>query len=67
MSWMMDTHQQDRSAGEPDEPVVMSPAFKADAHGQYARLRAKRPVHPARFFRGITGWVVVDYDWPVRR
>ncbi|GGM22419.1 cytochrome P450 [Streptomyces fumigatiscleroticus] len=40
----------------------MGPEFKRDAHRQYARLRAKGPVHPAQFFPGITGWVVVDYD-----
>jgi cytochrome P450 len=58
----MDTYQQAAPAGEPDERVIMGPEFKADAHRQYARLRAKGPVHPAQFFPGITGWVVVDYD-----
>ncbi|MFF4838266.1 cytochrome P450 [Streptomyces sp. NPDC001315] len=58
----MDTYQQAQSAGEADELVVMNAEFKADAHRHYARLRAKGPVHPAQFFPGITGWVVVDYD-----
>ncbi|MBG7700163.1 cytochrome P450 [Streptomyces sp. MC1] len=58
----MDTHQQARPVGDEDERVVMGPEFKADAHRQYARLRAKGPIHPAQFFPGITGWVVVDYD-----
>ncbi|MFD7282879.1 cytochrome P450 [Streptomyces sp. NPDC059862] len=58
----MDTYQQALSAGEPGELVIMDPEFKADAHRQYARLRAEGPIHPAQFFPGITGWVVVDYD-----
>ncbi|MFD7408548.1 cytochrome P450 [Streptomyces sp. NPDC059866] len=58
----MDTYQQALSAGEPGELVIMGPEFKADAHRQYARLRAEGPIHPAQFFPGITGWVVVDYD-----
>ncbi|MFG2356987.1 cytochrome P450 [Streptomyces sp. NPDC048521] len=58
----MDTHQQAAPVGEPDERVIMGPEFKADAHRQYARLRAKGPIHPAQFFPGITGWVVVDHN-----
>lgn len=58
----MDTQPQHRPAAGTDEPVVMDAAFKADAHRQYAKLRAQGPVHPAQFFPGITGWAVVDHD-----
>ncbi|WP_372346892.1 cytochrome P450 [Streptomyces sp. KL116D] len=58
----MDTYQQPPPVGAPAEPVVMGPEFKADAHRRFARLRAGGPVHPAQFFPGITGWIVVDPD-----
>ncbi|GAA2339421.1 cytochrome P450 [Streptomyces kunmingensis] len=55
-------HTHDRPTGETDDLVVMDAAFKADAPRRYAALRAKGPVHPAQFFPGITGWIVVDHD-----
>ncbi|MFJ3672488.1 cytochrome P450 [Streptomyces sp. NPDC090106] len=43
-------------------PVVIDPAFKADAPARYARLRALGPIHPAEFHLGLKGWVVVGHD-----
>ncbi|MGW7572099.1 cytochrome P450 family protein [Streptomyces tendae] len=42
--------------------VVLDAAFKADAPGQYARLRALGPLHPVEYHQGLTGWLVVGYD-----
>lgn len=45
-----------------DDKVVLDAAFKADAPGRYARLRALGPLHRAEYHRGLTGWVVVGHD-----
>ncbi|MFF8908846.1 hypothetical protein [Streptomyces olivaceoviridis] len=64
----MDRYRQDRTPGEPGgRTVIMTPEFKADAHRQYARLRAKGPVHPAQFFPASrAGWSSTT-TWPARR
>ncbi|MDI5971961.1 cytochrome P450 [Streptomyces sp. SL13] len=49
--------------GSPDDAaVVISPAFKADAPRQYARLRALGPVHRAVLSSGLECWLVVGYE-----
>lgn len=45
-----------------DARVVLDPAFKADAPRQYARLRARGPLHPAELHMGLRGRLVVGYD-----
>ncbi|MEE4546970.1 cytochrome P450 [Streptomyces sp. V4-01] len=42
--------------------VVLSPAFKAEAHERYERLRAIGPIHAATFSSGLEGQLVVGYD-----
>ncbi len=42
--------------------VVLDPAFKADAPGQYAHLRALGPVHRVEYHQGLPGWLVVGHD-----
>src|SRR4051794_31510968 len=49
----------DRQAGEVD---VASPAFKADPHPFYARLRAESPVHRVRLPDGQTAWLITRYE-----
>lgn len=57
----MDVDSQQPEHSGAGGPLVLGPEFKADAHAQYARLRAAGPVHRVQFFPGIEGWLVVDY------
>lgn len=40
---------------------LAAPAFKADPHPLYARLRAEAPAHPLRLPGGEVGWLVTRY------
>ena len=53
-----------RPAQEQGRPplLISTPAFKADAHAEYARLRAAGPIHRIRMPTGIHGWLVVSHD-----
>ena len=43
-------------------PMVNTPAFKADAHAEYARLRAEGPLHRVRLPNGLVIWLVVSHE-----
>jgi cytochrome P450 len=45
------------------EPVALfGPAFAADPHAAYARLRAYGPVAPVLLADGVPAWLVTDYQ-----
>ena len=46
----------------PDELVVITPGFKADSPREYARLRARGPIHRARLSSGMEAWLVVSHE-----
>ena len=46
----------------PDELVVITPGFKADSPREYARLRARGPIHRARLSSGLEAWLVVSHE-----
>ncbi|MFD9541365.1 cytochrome P450 [Streptomyces sp. NPDC060022] len=43
-------------------PYVFTPAFKADAHARYARLRKQGPIHRVRTHTDLPTWLVVGHD-----
>ena len=52
----------DSSTEEIQPLLIGTPAFKADAHAEYARMRATAPVHRIRMANGLAAWLVVSYD-----
>jgi cytochrome P450 len=57
-------HDGPRSAQDDADapPFVNTPAFKANAHAEYARLREDGPLHRVRLPNGLAVWLVVSHE-----
>jgi cytochrome P450 len=62
---VQDTADSDPRAAQDDAdapPFVNTPAFKANAHAEYGRLRENGPLHRVRLPNGLVVWMVVSHE-----